>query len=77
MIISKSQVLHVLFDMFLFAYEENSPCDPLFANSPFLAEKSSEYDPIPFPYFDFNSVFKKLLNHLKFRYLNVRNLHTI
>lgn len=57
-----------LFDIFLFAYEENGPCDSLFANSPFLAEKSSEYVPIPFPHFGFNSVVKKLLNLLKFRY---------
>ena len=57
-----------LCDTFLFAYEENNPCDPLFANSPFLAKNSSEYVPIPFPHFGFNSVVKTLLNRLKFRY---------
>jgi hypothetical protein len=66
-----------VFDVFLFAYEENSPCDPLFANSPFLAEKSSECVPIPFPHFGLNSAVKKLLIHLKFRYLNVSSLDTI
>jgi hypothetical protein len=45
-----------LFDIFLFACEENSPYDPLFVNSPFLAEKSSEYVPMPFLHFGFNSL---------------------
>jgi hypothetical protein len=66
-----------LFDIFLFACEENSPYDPLFVNSPFLAEKSSEYVPMPILHFGFNSSVKKLLNLLKFRYLNVSSLDTI
>jgi len=66
-----------LIDVFLFAYEGNCPCDPLFANSPFLAEKTSEYVPIPFPHFVFNSIAKKLSNRLMFRYLNVGCLDTI